>query len=255
MLQVKELFKKYKNKNILNDVSIKFSKGKVTALVGPNGVGKTTLLKILMGLESQTSGEIFFNEENITKLSTHKRVKKGISYMSQFSSAITDLTVEDNLYLIPPQGNMVIESDDPTIIKKTRKRELLAIETEYREYLLKEFDLQSVRNSRCKNLSGGELKKLEFCLCMATRPKVILLDEPFAGLDPKSIKLIIKMILQLQSLQESSNKLTLIIVDHRIDQIKELASEYILLYEKEVKFSGNKEEFFFDKLVKEYFLG
>lgn len=229
MIALKNIAKKFKRRWILENINITFPENKITALVGANGVGKTTLLKIILGLERPNSGQVFLYEEDISKLPIRKRVKKGISYMSQQSTAITDLTVETNVYLIPK-----LQEDDE----------------EYREGLLTEFNLQHVRHQKCKTLSGGELQKLEFCLCMATRPKVILLDEPFAGLDPKTTKLVIKIIKD-----QYEKGVSMIVVDHRVEELKQIAEEYVLLNDKSISFQGSKEEFYENELVGDVFLG
>ncbi len=232
MLSLRNIAKSYRHRSILRDVSIDFQPDRITALVGENGVGKTTLLKIAVGLERQDRGEVHFNDQSMTKWPVHKRIKAGLGYMSQESSAITDLTVEDNLYLIP------------RVMEKQEKDEA------WREDLLNRFNLNHIRKSKVKTLSGGELRKLEFCLCMALKPGLILLDEPFAGLDPKTIKIVTRMIYDMHSLNVG-----FLIVDHRIEELKSLAEYYILLNQQRIDFEGSKKQFFKDALVKKEFLG
>ena len=141
MLSLRNIAKSYRHRSILRDVSIDFQPDRITALVGENGVGKTTLLKIAVGLERQDRGEVHFNDQSMTKWPVHKRIKAGLGYMSQESSAITDLTVEDNLYLIP------------RVMEKQEKDEA------WREDLLNRFNLNHIRKSKVKTLSGGELKE------------------------------------------------------------------------------------------------
>ena len=216
MLEIRNIKKQFQKKKILNEVSIDFDPSKITALVGSNGAGKSTLLKVIIGLEKPNSGNIIWNKKDINSLTTHKRVEEGLGYMSQDSTAISDMSIENNLYLVP-------------LNKKYKKK----TEEDYRENLLNEFGLSAIRHQKCNTLSGGELQKLEFCLSMATRPKLILLDEPFAGLDPKTVKFIIDLIKKL-----SSKNIGFIITEHRIEELKNIASHFILLHEQEVLFSG-----------------
>ena len=141
------------------------------------------------------------------------------------------MSVEDNLYLVP--------------YKKSREEE-----ENYRENLLKKYDLDIVRHNKCKNLSGGELHKLEFCLCLATYPSIILLDEPFAGMDPKTTKMVIEQIRDL-----NSQGIGFFIIDHRISELKEVCEEYLLLDEGKIVFHGKSDVFFRDEVVKDVFLG
>jgi lipopolysaccharide export system ATP-binding protein len=229
MLQIKNISKKYSRKAILENISINFPANKTTALVGANGAGKTTLLKIILGLVEQEKGEIYFNDENISTWKIHKRIRLGLGYMSQESSAIGDLTVEDNIYLVPKMNG----SDE-----------------EYRENLLEEFSLKELRHRKCHTLSVGELKKLEFCLCLTLRPRLVLLDEPFASLDPKTVSLVMGMITDMRG-----KDISLIIVDHRVEELRKIAEEYILLDNAGIAFQGSREDFFQSEVVRDRFLG
>jgi lipopolysaccharide export system ATP-binding protein len=229
MLKIQNISKRYSTKIILDNISVNFTQGKTTALVGANGAGKTTMLKIILGMIEPEGGEIFFQDQNISGWQIHKRIRLGLGYMSQDSSAIQDLTVEDNIYLVPKMN---------------------AADEKYREKLLNEFSLQDLRHRKCKTLSVGELKKLEFCLCLTLRPKIILLDEPFASLDPKTIKLVLDMITDLKK-----QEISLVIVDHRIEELKRIVEDYILLDDKKIIFQGRSDIFFQDELVRARFLG
>jgi lipopolysaccharide export system ATP-binding protein len=232
MLELNNISKTFSQRKILDNISIKIKTNTITGLVGSNGVGKTTLFNIILGLvkpDKYEKNQIILNNQDISKLPTYKRIRAGLGYMSQTSSAITDLTIEDNIYLIPKR-----HEDD----------------FENRENLLNQFSLEHIRKQKCKTLSGGELRKLEFCLCMATRPKLILLDEPFEGLDPKTTKIVLSTIIELHK-----ENMGFIIVDHRIEELQRVAEEYILLNNRAVVFQGESTNFYIDELVNEIFLG
>ncbi len=199
-------------------------------MVGANGAGKTTLLKMICGLIVAEKGSISLRQRKITELSISERIKSGLGYLSQSSSLIQSLSVEDNLYLIP-----ALQKDDLF----------------YREALLHQFNLDGdIRYQRVDTLSGGEARKLEFCCCMATRPIYILLDEPFSGLDPKTTQLIVKM-----NQSQHQKGVSFIISDHRIEELKKIASYYALLHNGKVAYSGEAQGFFTSQEVRTLFLG
>ena len=173
MLFLKNVSKHYKARLILDKLKLTFPARTISALVGTNGAGKSTLLKIACGLVKAEEGQVKLKDLDLSSLPIHKRIGAGLGYLSQSNTLIQDLSVEDNIYLVP---------------KKQEKEE------EFREELLCEFGLDKLRKQKCKTLSGGEARKLEFCRTMATRPACVLLDEPFSGLDPKSCLTVLEMI-------------------------------------------------------------
>ncbi len=229
MLLIKGIAKRYKHKSILDQLHFNFPAQSISALVGANGVGKSTLVKIICGLVKQDNGEVIFQNQDITKLSIANRIQAGLGYLSQTNTLIQDLSVEDNLYLIP----QIDQSD-----------------VSYRDGLLADFGLTKIRHQKCRTLSGGEARKLEFCRCMATRPTCVLLDEPFSGLDPKTTNLVLQIL-------KSQNKkgISFIIADHRINELRKVASHYILLHDTQAAFTGSPDEFFSSLTVKTNFLG
>jgi lipopolysaccharide export system ATP-binding protein len=228
-LQLKNLGKSFGRRNVLSCISMTLPIQGKLALVGPNGAGKSTLVKLLLGIERVSTGNIVLSGEDITRLPIHRRVRKGLGYMAQESSAVMDLTVEDNLYLTP-------------IIREAKK--------DFFEELMTEFGLIDIRRQKVRTLSTGERHKLEFCLCMAAQPDLVLLDEPFGGLEPKSVTKLCKMI-QAQN----AKGVGFIIADHRIADLQSIADSYIFLFEGKATYFENPATFFADTAVRKNFLG
>ncbi len=180
-LIAKNLYKKYKNKYVVNNVSFQLNSGEIVGLIGPNGAGKTTSFYMIVGLIKPDKGEIFLYEENITKKPMYKRSQKGIGYLSQEPSIFRKLSVEDNILCILEMQK-----------KFYKKRKKIT------EKLIEELGLQHIRNHRGDLLSGGERRRTEIARCLAINPKFILLDEPFSGIDPIAIEELQKIILYLK---------------------------------------------------------
>ncbi len=229
MLTIKDISKKYKNRSILEQINIRFPANSICALVGSNGVGKSTLLKIICGLLRQDNGTIEFRNQNISNLSISARLKLGLGYLSQENTLIQDLSVEDNIYVLPRKRD-----DDESL----------------REELILEFALAKLRKQKCKRLSGGEARKVEFCRCMASRPLYVLLDEPFSGLDPKTTHAVLEMIKR-----QHKKGMSFVITDHRMEEIKSVAHKYFFLHNSKIAFTGDSKTFFHHPLVREHFLG
>ena len=229
MLLLKNITKHYKKRLILDKLSLAFPARTISALVGANGAGKSTLLKIACGLVKAEQGQVKLEDLDLSSLPVHKRISFGLGYLSQSNSLIQDLSVEDNIYLVPEKGEK---------------------EEEFRENLLYEFGLDKLRKQKCKTLSGGEARKLEFCRTMASRPACVLLDEPFSGLDPKSCLVLLGMIAK-----QHKKGIAFVIADHRITELKKIAQNYSLLHESQIAFTGSAEEFFKSTLVQDCFWG
>jgi lipopolysaccharide export system ATP-binding protein len=171
VITTKNLFKTYSSRTVVNDVSIAVQQGEIVGLLGPNGAGKTTTFYMVVGLIKADSGEVYLNEENITKMPMYKRAQLGIGYLPQEASVFRKLSVEDNILAVL----------EMTKLNKQQRREKL-------ETLLQEFNLNHVRKNNGDSLSGGERRRTEIARALAVDPKFILLDEPFAGVDPIAVE-------------------------------------------------------------------
>ena len=170
-IRTEQLVKKYKNRTVVNEVSIEFTQGEIVGLLGPNGAGKTTSFYMIVGLIKPFSGKIFLDDQDITTFPMYKRAQMGIAYLPQEASIFRHLTVEDNI-------RSILE------FKYSNKAE----REERLESLISEFNIQKVRKNKGNNLSGGERRRVEIARCLASDPKFILLDEPFAGVDPIAVE-------------------------------------------------------------------
>lgn len=233
MLEAKNISKKYKKREILSSINLKLFEGEILGILGPNGVGKTTLLNIIMGFIKEDRGEVFIAGEKINTLPVHKRVQKGLSYLTQDVSVIEELTVEDNI-------KAVLQ------LLKIEKDKFSTIITEY----LEEFELVIQSKQKAQTLSGGERRKLEIILSLLTNPKFILFDEPFTGLDPKTIKELHRLILILKE-----KNIGVLIVDHNYTEVMNKADRVCLILEGKVFFEGTPENFVKNRDVITHYLG
>ncbi|KLO25085.1 MULTISPECIES: LPS export ABC transporter ATP-binding protein [unclassified Marinitoga] len=227
----KKITKKYGRKIVLNNVDFEASTGKIVGILGPNGAGKSTLFKSILGIVVPKSGDIFLDNEKITHLPVHVRAKKGIAYLPQEPSVFRNLTVWDNMELIATMLN--IENKHMII-----------------ENILMEFGIFDLKNQIADSLSGGEKRRLEFARTLLTNPKFILLDEPFVGIDPITVKDIQKIIKSL-----SKKNLGVIVTDHNVDEIAEVVDILYVLHKGNVIAFGEPETVLNNKLVIENYLG
>ena len=233
LLDVKDLRKAYGQKQILNNLSFSVNKGEVVGLLGPNGAGKTTAFYLTMGLIKPDSGQIFFNSEDITKLPIHKRSHKGIGYLAQEPSVFRQLTVEENILCI-------LEITTPKL--QDRKQRL--------EQLLSELHLESLAKKKACTLSGGERRRLEITRALITNPSLLLLDEPFANIDPKTIydvKMMIRLLKQ--------KGISILITDHNAREIFSIVDRNYLIQDGRVTLSGTVDTLLNDPAARASYLG
>ena len=233
ILRSDNLIKQYKQKKVVNDVSIYVQQGEIVGLLGPNGAGKTTTFYMTVGLVKPDHGNIFLDDENITRLPMYKRAQRGVGYLPQEASVYRDLTVEDNI-------KAVLE------LTKLSKAE----QTTKLESLLEEFGLNRVRKNMGKVLSGGERRRTEIARALATDPKFILLDEPFAGVDPIAVEDIQRIIYKLKS-----KNIGILITDHNVQETLSITDRAYLLFEGKLLKQGTAEELAEDELVRKVYLG
>lgn len=223
--------KKYGKKVVLDNVQFRSKSGLITGLLGPNGAGKTTLFKIILGLVVPDSGNVFLDSKNITHLPIHKRALNGLAYLPQEPSVFRNLSVKDNLKMIADL--LKIEDADQKI-----------------KVIMEEFGLDNLMHQKSYSLSGGEKRKLEFARTLITDPKVILLDEPFVGIDPITVKDIQEIIRKL-----AKTGISIIVTDHSVDEIAQVVDELYVLHKGEVITNGIPQEVLNDTKVKENYLG
>lgn len=232
-IRTEGLVKKYKNRVVVDNASFNVEQGEIVGLLGPNGAGKTTSFYMIVGLIKPFSGEIFLNEENITKLPMYQRAKMGIAYLPQEASVFRNLSVEDNI-------RAVLEF---TELSKSEQKEKL-------ESLIAEFNIQKVRKNLGNNLSGGERRRTEIARCLASNPKFILLDEPFAGVDPIAVEDIQNIVAALKN-----KNIGILITDHNVHETLSITDRSYLLFEGKILKSGTSEELAGDEYVKKVYLG
>jgi len=233
ILRSDNLIKQYKQKKVVNDVSIYVQQGEIVGLLGPNGAGKTPTFYMTVGLVKPDHGNIFLDDENITRLPMYKRAQRGVGYLPQEASVYRDLTVEDNI-------KAVLELTKLTKIEQATKL----------ESLLDEFGLNRVRKNMGKVLSGGERRRTEIARALATDPKFILLDEPFAGVDPIAVEDIQRIIYKLKS-----KNIGILITDHNVQETLSITDRAYLLFEGKLLKQGTAEELAEDELVRKVYLG
>ena len=232
-IRTEQLVKKYKNRTVVNEVSIEFTQGEIVGLLGPNGAGKTTSFYMIVGLIKPFSGKIFLDEQDITSYPMYKRAQLGIAYLPQEASIFRHLTVEENI-------RSILE------FKYSNKAE----REERLESLISEFNIQKVRKNKGNNLSGGERRRVEIARCLASDPKFILLDEPFAGVDPIAVEDIQHIVAKLKD-----KNIGIVITDHNVHETLSITDRAYLLYEGKVLKSGTAEELAADPIVKRVYLG
>tara|TARA_Y100001970_G_scaffold178913_1_gene217780 strand:+ start:2623 stop:3354 length:732 start_codon:yes stop_codon:yes gene_type:complete len=232
-LIAKNLIKKYDERTVVNSVDIQLNRGEVVGLLGPNGAGKTTTFYMLTGMIKPFSGSIYLDNDNVTDLPMYKRSQKGVGYLAQDASVFTKLTVEKNIKL-------VLEMTDMTLDQQNEKL----------EKLIDEFSIGHIRHNLGYALSGGERRRLEIARSLVTNPSFILLDEPFAGIDPIAVEDIQGIINTLKS-----KNIGVLITDHNVRETLSITDRSYLLYNGQILKSGTTEELTKDKDVKKLYLG
>jgi len=232
-LEINKISKSFSGRPVVREVSFELKCGEALGLLGPNGSGKTTLFYTIIGLIKPDSGTIILEGEDITDLPIYKRSKNGIGYLPQEASIFRGLTVEDNIRAIIE----IIEDDQ------------MKIEEEV-DHLLKEFDIDHLRRTPAPALSGGERRRVEIARCLASHPKYILLDEPFAGIDPIAVGEIRELVAHLKE-----RGVGVLITDHNVRETLSLIDRAVLIHEGSVLMEGNPEEIVGNKDVRKVYLG
>ena len=233
MLNLNKISKSIKDKIIVNDISFEINEGSINGLLGPNGAGKTTTFYLIAGLIPLDSGEIIYNNQNISNLPMHKRSNIGIKYLPQEPSIFQNLTVRENLY-----GLAEISLKEKNKIDK------------FMDQSIEEFSLQDVLNQKGRQLSGGQRRKVEIARTLAASPKIILLDEPFAGIDHIAIDDIKNVLKGLKN-----KGIAILITDHNVREALDICDNAIVINNGQVIAKGAKEELTKNELVKKVYLG
>jgi len=233
LLRTEKIIKKYRRRTVVNEVTLNVNQGEIVGLLGPNGAGKTTSFYIIVGLIKPFSGEVFLDEINITREPMYRRAQRGISYLPQEASVFRKLSVEDNI-------KAILEF---TGLTKDQQKERL-------EKLLDEFGLQHVRKSQGITLSGGERRRTEIARSLAVDPKFILLDEPFAGIDPIAVEDIQQIVTKLKE-----KNIGVLITDHNVHETLTITDRSYLLFEGSILRTGTSLELAEDPHVRKVYLG
>ncbi len=232
-LRTEHLVKRYGRRTVVNDVSIELHQGEIVGLLGPNGAGKTTTFYMTTGLVSANAGHIYLNDEDITGYPMYRRAQLGIGYLAQEASVFRKMTVEDNIA-------SVLEMTSFT--KEYQKEKL--------EQLIREFNLNHVRKNLGDRLSGGERRRTEIARCLAIEPKFVMLDEPFAGVDPIAVQEIQDVVWRLKD-----KNIGILITDHNVDETLMITDRAYLLFEGRILFHGTPEELAANPTVRKNYLG
>ncbi len=233
IVKINNLKKKYGHREVVSDVSMILNKGEIIGLLGPNGAGKTTTFYMITGMVKVTSGNIKLNDLDVTHMSMDKRARLGLGYLAQEPSIFTDLSVEDNLKL-------VLEFSD--LDKNEQKYKL--------DELLEDFSIGHIRKSIAKHLSGGERRRTEIARALILNPDFILLDEPFAGIDPIAVEDIQQIIMKLKN-----NNIGILITDHNVRETLSITDRSYLIFDGTILKSGSSKELAEDSVVRDKYLG
>jgi len=233
ILRAENLVKQYGARRVVNDVSVEVNQGEIIGLLGPNGAGKTTSFYMVVGLVQPNSGKVFLDDEDITSLPVYKRAQKGVGYLAQEASVFRSLTVEENILAVL----------EMTKLSKTEQKEKM-------EGLLEEFSLTHVRKNKGMVLSGGERRRTEIARALAVDPKFILLDEPFAGVDPIAVEEIQTIVAKLKN-----KNIGILITDHNVNETLSITDRAYLLFEGSILKAGSAEELAADEQVRKVYLG
>ena len=234
MLIARSLAKSYKSREVVRDISLEIDQGQIVGLLGPNGAGKTTCFYMIVGLIAPNSGAILLEQQDITQLPIHKRAKHGIAYLPQDSSIFRTLSVEENIAAILQARGDLSQSE--------QKRKL--------ESLLDEFNIAHIRSNKGMSLSGGERRRTEIARTLATDPKFILLDEPFAGVDPISVNDIKHIIHHLKS-----RGIGILLTDHNVRETLDICEKAYIVSEGRIIAAGSPAEVLQDETVRQVYLG
>lgn len=234
MLEAQHLAKSYKKREVVRDVSLTIRQGEIVGLLGPNGAGKTTCFYMIVGLVAADQGSVRLGGEDITGAPVHKRASHGLAYLPQDSSIFRTLTVEDNILAI----------------LETRKDLSSAEKQKKLESLLTEFNIQHIRQNKGMSLSGGERRRTEIARTLATDPKFILLDEPFAGVDPISVSDIKQIIAHLKQ-----RNIGILLTDHNVRETLDICEKAYIVSEGQIIAEGNAEAILANEKVREVYLG
>ena len=233
LLRTEKIVKKYRKRTVVNEVSVQVKQGEIVGLLGPNGAGKTTSFYIIVGLIKPFSGNVFLDDQDITNEPMYRRAQRGIGCLAQEPSVFRKLTVEDNI-------RAILEFTELT---KIQQKERL-------ESLLDEFGLQNVRKSQGIQLSGGERRRTEIARCLAVDPKFILLDEPFAGIDPIAVEDIQNIVRKLKN-----KNIGVLITDHNVHETLTITDRSYLLFEGSILMAGTSQELAENPHVRKVYLG
>ena len=233
ILKAKNLIKSYSGKSVVKDVSLNLSQGEIVGLLGPNGAGKTTSFYMIVGLIKPNSGSIYLDNKEITNFPMYKRAQNGLGYLAQESSVFRKMSVEDNIHSVLEMTNL------------SKKEQINKVES-----LIEEFGLQAIRKSRGDLLSGGERRRTEIARALATNPSFILLDEPFAGVDPLAVEDIQKIVRDL-----TKRNIGILITDHNVQETLAITDRTYLMFEGSILKDGEPEELANDELVRKVYLG
>ena len=233
VLRVKKISKSIKNKQIINEISFNISEGQIVGLLGPNGAGKTTTFYSILGLIKIDSGEVFLDDKNITMIPPHKRAEVGMSYLPQEPSIFRNLSVKSNILGVAERNFL-------------KKEDLI----NFYQNTIKEFGLESIEDSMGYVLSGGQRRKVEIARCLASKPKLILLDEPFAGIDPLAIEDIKNV---LKSLADKG--ICILITDHNLRETIDICNYSIVIKDGSILDKGEKDYLINSSLIKEEYFG
>ena len=233
ILKAQNLTKSYAGKAVVKDVSLNLKQGEIVGLSGPNGAGKTTSFYMIVGLIKPNSGSIYLDDKEITNFPMYKRAQNGIGYLAQESSVFRKMSVEDNIHSVLQMTKLTKDEQSKKV-----------------ESLLDEFGLQSIRKSRGDLLSGGERRRTEIARALATSPSFILLDEPFAGVDPLAVEDIQKIVRDL-----TKKNIGILITDHNVQETLAITDRTYLMFEGNILKDGKPEELASDEMVRKVYLG
>jgi len=233
VLSTKNLVKKYRNRAVVNDVSVHVKQGEIVGLLGPNGAGKTTTFYMCVGLVKPNDGQVFLNDQDITKLPVYKRAQLGLGYLAQEASVFRKMSVENNILSVLEMTKLS---------KKEQQHRM--------EELLDEFGLAYIRKNKGDELSGGERRRTEIARALAINPKFFLLDEPFAGVDPIAVQDIQNIVKHL-----IDKNIGVLITDHNVHETLSITDRAYLLYEGKLLKAGTAEELASDEMVRKHYLG